>query len=82
MNITVTLYGRYKKIANGTKIELTIPDKGTIRHIVEAFSQRFPEVRKDKTRMMVTINQQFCSPETVITSDDQIGIAPPLVAGG
>ena len=82
MNITATLYGRYKTLANTSKISLTIPDDGTVWHILEAFTQQFPEVAKDKPRMMVTKNQQFTSTDATVTSDDAISIAPPLVAGG
>ena len=82
MQITVTLYGRYKKIADSDTIQLTIPDQATVWHILESLSQLFPEIIKDKPRIMVTKNQQFASPDTPVTSKDQIAIAPPLVAGG
>ena len=82
MKITVILYGRYTTIAKTSQIHLTIPDDGTIWHIIETFTQQFPEVAKDKPWMMVTKNQQFASPDTPVSSDDSISIAPPLVAGG
>jgi molybdopterin converting factor small subunit len=82
MKITVTLYGRYTTIAKTSQIHITIPDKGTIWHIIEAFTQQYPEATKDKPRMMVTKNQQLASPETPVSPKDSISIAPPLVAGG
>ena len=82
MKLIVTLYGRYKNIAHSDKIELTLPDSATVWHLLEALSQRYPEITKDKPRIMVTINQQFASPETPVNPKDTIGIAPPLVAGG
>ena len=82
MQITVTLYGRYKKIADSDIIQLTIPDQATVWHILESFSQLYPEIIKDKPRIMVTKNQQFASPDTPVSSEDNIGLAPPLVAGG
>ena len=82
MDINVTLYGRYKTVAKSSRIHLTIPDNGTIWHILEAFTEQFPEFIKDKPRMMITINQHFATPDTSISKDDYISISPPLVAGG
>ena len=82
MKLIVTLYGRYKNIVHSDKIELSLPDTATVWHILEALSHRYPEISKDKPRIMVTINQQFASHDTPVNSKDIVGIAPPLVAGG
>jgi molybdopterin converting factor small subunit len=82
MKITVTLYGRYKTMAETAELHLIIPNNGTIWHVIEVFTQQFPETLKDKPRMMVTKNQQFAPPDTPLSTKDKIGIAPPLVAGG
>lgn len=82
MDITVTLYGRYKKLANSSQIVLHIPEEASIWHIIEAFIQKYPSVSKDKSRIMVTKNQQFAPPDTSVSVEDAISIAPPLVAGG
>lgn len=82
MDITVTLYGRYKKLANSSQIVLHIPEEASIWDIVEAFIQKYPSVSKDKSRIMVTKNQQFAPPGTSVSVGDTISIAPPLVAGG
>ena len=82
MEITVTLYGRYKKLANSSQIVLHIPEEASIWHIIEAFIQKYPSVSKDKSRIMVTKNQQFAPPDTSVSAEDTISIAPPLVAGG
>lgn len=82
MEVTVTLYGRYKKLANSSEIVLHIPDDGSIWHIIEVFIQKYPSVARDKSRIMVTKNQRFASPDTSVSANDVISIAPPLVAGG
>jgi molybdopterin converting factor small subunit len=82
MDVTVTLYGRYKKLADSSEVVLFIPDDGSIWHVIEAFIQKYPSVAKDKSRIMVTKNQQFAPPDTSVSPEDKISIAPPLVAGG
>jgi molybdopterin converting factor small subunit len=82
MKISVKLYGRYSTLARSSEITLTIPRKGEIRNIIDAFIQKFPEVAKDKPRIMITKNKQFAPPETTVSVNDIISIAPPLVAGG
>jgi len=82
MKITVTLYGRYKHLNNSSQLQLDLPDNATIRHLIDAFIQRYPEIQKDKKRIMVTKNNTFAPPNTPLTTTDSLSIAPPLVSGG
>ncbi|MBU0496809.1 MAG: MoaD/ThiS family protein [Candidatus Thermoplasmatota archaeon] len=82
MHLTITLHGRYKTLAGSSQLKITIPDNATIWHVIDTFIHQYPEVAKDKSRMMVTKNHSYVSPDTPIHKTDSISIAPPLVSGG
>jgi molybdopterin converting factor small subunit len=82
MKITVKLFGRYKDIAGAETVHLEVSTGPTLRDVVDAFVIKYPTVKHDKLRMMVTKNKIFVNYDTTINNSDEITIAPPVVSGG
>lgn len=82
MDIIITLHGRYQTLAGSSHLKITVPDNATIWHVIDTFVEQYPDAAKDKSRMMVTKNNTYASPDTMIHKTDTISIAPPLVSGG
>ena len=82
MKIMVKVFGRYKDITGKDAIQLDIKDGNTLQDIVNAFVKQYPNVEKDKSRMMVTKNKMFASSDTIVTKKDEITLSPPVVSGG
>jgi len=82
VKINVTVYGRYKNIAGNQTIQLDITDGNTLRDVIDVFVKQYPMTKKDKSRMIVTKNKMYSSYDTMITEEDEVSIAPPVVSGG
>ena len=82
MKIMVKVFGRYKDITGKETIQLDITDGNTLQDIINAFIKKYPNLQKDKDRIMVTKNKMFASFNTTVTQDDEITLSPPVVSGG
>lgn len=82
VKITLRIYGRYKDIAGKETIQLDIPEGNTLRDVIDVFVKHYPVTEKDKSRMIVTKNKMYTSYDTMITEEDEVTIAPPVVSGG
>jgi molybdopterin converting factor small subunit len=82
MKIMVKVFGRYKDITGKETIQLDITDGNTLQDIINAFIKKYPNIQKDKDRIMVTKNKMFASFNTTVTQDDEITLSPPVVSGG
>jgi molybdopterin converting factor small subunit len=82
MKIMVKVFGRYKDITGKETIQLDITDGNTLQDIINAFIKKYPNIQKDKDRIMVTKNKMFASFNTTVTKDDEITLSPPVVSGG
>lgn len=82
MKIMIKVFGRYKDITGKETIQLDITDGNTLQDIINAFIKKYPNVQKDKDRIMVTKNKMFASFNTTVTQDDEITLSPPVVSGG
>jgi molybdopterin converting factor small subunit len=82
MKIMVKVFGRYKDITGIETIQLDITDGNTLQDIINAFIKKYPNIQKDKDRIMVTKNKMFASFNTTVTKDDEITLSPPVVSGG
>ena len=82
MKIIVKVFGRYKDISGKETIQLDIIDGNTLQDVINVFVKQYPAVQKDKNRMMVTKNKMFASFDTIVTTEDEITLSPPVVSGG
>lgn len=82
VKITLRIYGRYKDIAGKETIQLEIIEGNTLRDVIDVFVKHYPVTEKDKSRMIVTKNKMYTSYDTMITEEDEVTIAPPVVSGG
>ena len=80
--VTVKLYGRYRDTAHSETITLHLEKGKSIKDVIEAFIEQYPEFSKDTRGMMVSKNGVLTGHDTPFTTADQIAIAPPVVSGG
>lgn len=82
MKIIVRVFGRYKDITGKEQIQLDITDGNTLQDVINSFVKQYPDVQKDKDRILVTKNKIFATFDTTISKDDEISLSPPVVSGG
>jgi molybdopterin converting factor small subunit len=82
MKIQIIVFGRYKEITGKDIIQLDITGGTTLQDIINAFVLRYPSIKNDKNRIMITKNKKLSSFDTSFVPEDEIALSPPVVSGG
>ncbi len=82
MQITVKLFARFKEVAGTGKTTLHLPDEATIADLIAALRQQFDGLSLVPERTLLSVNQEFATPETVLRDGDEVAIFPPVSGGG
>ncbi len=82
MKITIHLIGRYKTSIGTNHLNIDLISGDTIWDAIEYITHEYPEIKKDKKRMIISKNNQFTTINEKIIDGDEITLAPPIVSGG
>jgi len=82
MQVTVKLFARFREIAGTGKTTLHLPDESTIAELIAALRQQFDGLPLVPERTLLSVNQEFATPETVLRDGDEVAIFPPVSGGG
>lgn len=81
MNITVKFFARYKEIAGTGKTTATMPENSTLTDLLAQLQQTFPMLTLTPERTLLSVNEDFGTPETVLNDGDTVAIFPPVSGG-
>ena len=78
MTVTVLLFASYAEAFGTSSVSVDVDAGSTVRHLVD-------RLRKGRgilpAQPLVAVNEQYASPDHVISAGDEVAIIPP-VAGG
>jgi len=82
--ITVKLFGKFGDLAEG-KAELLIPAQGMerVEDIYRQLAVDMPALHREITspQVLVALNQQVVSLDTLLSDGDEVAILPPVTGG-
>lgn len=79
LRIDVRLFGRYRELADGATLTVDLPRGATVADLVAALHRVADGPMP--ARPVVAVNRRPAADDTVIGSEDEIALIPP-VAGG
>ncbi|MEM4262302.1 MAG: MoaD/ThiS family protein [Thermoplasmata archaeon] len=75
------LFASFRQIFNASEIEFELPEGATAQDLLDDLFLKYPDLRRFKGHVVVTINHQ-ASPLTAGISDgDEVAILPPVSGG-
>ncbi|MEM2839216.1 MAG: MoaD/ThiS family protein [Thermoplasmata archaeon] len=81
MKIRLKLFASFRQIFNASEIEFELPEGATAQDLLDDLFLKYPDLRRFKGHVVVTINRQ-ASPLTAGISDgDEVAILPPVSGG-
>ena len=81
MQVTVKLFARFKEIAGTGKLTEHVAEGATVAQIIDLLSQRFERLPLVAEQTILSVNQDFATPETVLQDGDEVAIFPPVSGG-
>ena len=77
--ISVKLFGIAKEIVGSSTINIE-QDLSTVEDLLSYLKSEYPRF-KDLTSLLVAINDEYANTSTIINSNDQVAIIPPVSGG-
>jgi MoaE-MoaD fusion protein len=81
MRVRVLFFGVLKDIVGHAEEELEVPSGSTPSTIFELYSKRYDGLQQRRSSILFARNQEFTSPATTVTEQDEIAFLPPVSGG-
>lgn len=81
--VTVRLFARLKDLAKRETLTLSVNQPVSLKQFIETLSPSLPEVMSlvKAKRVLIAVNQEVATEETVIRDGDEIALMPPFSGG-
>jgi molybdopterin synthase catalytic subunit len=81
MRVRVLFFGVLKDLAGQSGEFLDLPEGALVRDVLAHYESRAPGLSKSLASLAVAVNQEYAGPETLLRSDDEIALLPPVSGG-
>ena len=81
MRVRVLFFGVLKDLVGRTGESLELPDGAVVREVLSHYLSEVPRMREALASIAVAVNQEYAGAETVLRSDDEVALLPPVSGG-
>jgi len=81
VRVRVRLFARYREALGRERIEVDLPDDGTVESAWSAVTNRHPELAQYRPYTLFAVGQDYVSPEHRLRPDDELCLFPPVSGG-
>jgi molybdopterin synthase catalytic subunit len=81
MNVKIKLFARMRELAGTSSLERTVSPDATVKDLLQALQDEFPNLAEVAPRTVVAVNQEFVEPETRLAEGDEVAFFPPVSGG-
>ena len=81
MRVRVLFFGVLKDLVGRTGESLELPDGAVVREVLSHYLSEVPRMREAVASIAVAVNQEYAGAETVLRSDDEVALLPPVSGG-
>ncbi len=81
MKVQVRLFARYREAAGRDRVELELPDGGTVEAAWTAVVERYPVLRPYRPHTLFAVGQDYVPPEYPLRAGDEVCLFPPVSGG-
>lgn len=81
MNLQVKLFGIAREIASENQIQIELKKENPkVSDLLETLKNKYPELQKLRS-LLIAVNSDYAEEETVLSSQDEIAVIPPVSGG-
>ncbi len=77
----VRLFARYREAAGRDRVELELPEGGTVEAAWAAVAERYPALRPYRPHTLFAVGQDYVNPEHPLRAGDEVCLFPPVSGG-
>ena len=81
MKVEVRLFARYREAAGRDRVEIDLPEGGTVETAWEAVSRRFPALGQYRPFTLFALREDYVSPDHRLGEGDELCLFPPVSGG-
>jgi MoaE-MoaD fusion protein len=81
VRVRVRLFARYREAAGQDRIEVDLPDGGTVESAWEAVVARHPELGPYRSFTLFAVGHEYVEPGDRLKADDELCLFPPVSGG-
>ena len=81
MRVRVRLFARYREAAGRDRIDLDLPEGGTVESAWSAVAARHPELAQYRPFTLFAVGHEYVVPEDRLHHDDELCLFPPVSGG-
>lgn len=81
MRIKVKFFASYREAVGKSEVEVDVKDKTDISALLEILKSEHPELGKLIEPVIVSINREYATYNTILKEGDEVAILPPVSGG-
>ena len=81
MRVRVRLFARYREALGRERLEVDLPEGGTVESAWSAIADRHPELAPYRAFTLFAVGQDYVSPDHRLRPDDELCLFPPVSGG-
>ena len=81
MKVQVRLFASYREAAGRDRVELELPEGGTVEAAWAAVAERYPVLRPYRPHTLFAVGQDYVAPEHPLRAGDEVCLFPPVSGG-
>jgi molybdopterin synthase catalytic subunit len=81
MRVQVRLFASYREAAGRDRVELELPEGGTVEAAWAAMAERYPALRPYRPHTLFAVGQDYVPPEHPLRAGDEVCLFPPVSGG-
>jgi molybdopterin converting factor subunit 1 len=81
MKVTVKLFARLRQIVGDGTMERDLIEGATVGDLLHSMHAEFPRLADLTARTIISVNQEFATPESRLRDGDEVAIFPPVSGG-
>ena len=81
MRVRVRFFARYREATGRERLELDLPENGTVESAWSAVVHRHPELEPYRPFTLFAVGHDYVSPEHRLQADDELCLFPPVSGG-
>jgi len=82
VRVRVRLFARYREALGRERLEVDLPEGGTVESAWSAIADRHPELAPYRPFTLFAVGQDYVSPDHRLRPDDELFLFPPVSGGG
>ena len=81
MKVQILFFARLKELLHQETVEITVPENSSVSDVFKVLTIQYPEIESFRKSILIAINQEFATWETLINEGDELALFPPVSGG-